>query len=205
MSFDKKGHWEKVYANKQSTEVSWYQSEPEVSLKLIASTNIGHTNKIIDVGGGASILIDSLLDQGFEDLTVLDISSKALACAKKRLGKRAEKVKWIEADVTTFETTENYDLWHDRAVFHFLTNQSDRFKYVQKMSQLLNSGGHVIISTFAIDGPTQCSGLDIVQYSAEKIKMEFGKDFEYVKSVNEKHLTPGGREQKFVYFYFRKR
>ncbi len=204
MSFDRKSHWEGIYANKTPAEVSWYQLEPVVSLELIALTGIGHAGKIIDVGGGASVLVDKLIGQGFQDLTVLDISSKALDYAKERLGSRAEAVKWMEADVTEFESPEKYDLWHDRAVFHFLTDEDDRKKYVRNMNQALNPGGHVIIAAFSIAGPLKCSGLNVEQYSPDKMKNEFGDSFELVKSVNEEHLTPGGKEQKFTYCCFRK-
>lgn len=204
MSFDRKSHWEDIYANKTPAEVSWYQLEPAVSLELIALTGIGQAGKIIDVGGGASVLVDKLIGQGFHDLTVLDISSKALDYAKERLGIRAETVKWIEADVTEFESPEKYDLWHDRAVFHFLINEDDRKKYVRNMNQVLKPGGYVIIAAFSIAGPLKCSGLNVEQYSPEKMKNELGDSFELVKSVNEEHLTPGGKEQKFTYCCFRK-
>jgi len=204
MSFDRKSHWEGVYAKKTPVEVSWYQLEPAVSLELIVSTGIGHAGKVIDVGGGASVLVDKLLGQGFQDLTVLDVSSKALEYAKERLGSRAEAVKWMEADATEFESPEKYDLWHDRAVFHFLTSEDDRKKYVQNMNKALNPGGHVIIAAFSIDGPLKCSGLNVERYSPEKMKNELGDFFELVKSINEGHMTPGGKEQKFTYCCFRK-
>ncbi|MCX5823150.1 MAG: class I SAM-dependent methyltransferase [Deltaproteobacteria bacterium] len=204
MSFDRKSHWENVYTEKTPSEVSWYQLEPAVSLELIVSTGISRAGKIIDVGGGASVLVDKLLDQGFQDLTVLDVSSKALDYAKERLGNRAGAVKWIEADITKFESSKKYDLWHDRAVFHFLTDEDDRKKYVQNMNKALNPGGHVIIAAFSIDGPLKCSGLDVERYSPEKMNNELGNSFELVKSEDEGHMTPGGKEQKFTYSYFRK-
>jgi 2-polyprenyl-3-methyl-5-hydroxy-6-metoxy-1,4-benzoquinol methylase len=204
MGFDRKSHWENIYTAKTPAEVSWYQLEPTVSLVLIASTGISHAGKIIDVGGGASVLVDKLLDQGFGDLTVLDISLKALDYAKKRLGNRARAVKWIESDITEFESSEKYDLWHDRAVFHFLTDEEDRRKYVQNLKKAVNAGGHVIIAAFSIDGPLKCSGLDVERYSPEKMNNTLGNSFELIKSVDEKHLTPGGKEQKFTYCYFRK-
>ena len=204
MSFDRKSHWEGVYGNKKPTEVSWYQTEPKISLGLIASTGVDYKAKIIDIGGGASVLVDKLLDEGFKDLTVLDISSKAIDFAKKRLGKQAKNVMWIEADITDFDSSAKYDLWHDRAVFHFLTNGEDRKKYVECMDGAVNPDGHVIISAFAIDGPLKCSGLDIERYSPEKMKAEIGDSFELVNSVNEIHVTPSNKEQKFSYFYFKK-
>ncbi len=204
MSHDRKKHWEDVYAKKTPTEVSWYQIEPTISLELIKSTGIEHASKIIDVGGGASLLVDKLLEDGFGDLTVLDISSKSLQLARERLGELAAQVSWIETDVTEFDPPQKYDLWHDRAVFHFLTEENDRKKYIQNMDKALNSGGHVIIAAFAIDGPPKCSGLNVERYNDEKLKRELGNSFKLVKNVAEVHVTPGGTEQKFTYYYFRK-
>ena len=204
MSFNRKNHWENVYGQKKPVEVSWYQVEPTVSMEFIASTEIDYAAEIIDVGGGASVLVDRLLDQGFQDLTVLDISSKAIHYAQERLGRRAKSVSWIEADVTEFESSVQYDVWHDRAVFHFLTDAKDRTKYMRRLEEAVKPGGHVIIAAFAIDGPPKCSGLDIEQYSPEKMKNEFGDSFELVNSVSEVHITPWNKEQKFIYCYFKK-
>ncbi len=204
MSFNRKNHWENVYGQKKPDEVSWYQVEPTVSLDFIASTGIGYAAKIIDVGGGASVLVDKLLDQGFQNLTVLDISSKAIHYAQERLGRRAENVSWIEADVTAFESSVQYDVWHDRAVFHFLTDTEDRSKYMRRLEEALKPGGHVIIAAFAIDGPPKCSDLDIERYSPEKMKNEFRDSFELVNSAREVHITPWNKEQKFIYCYFKK-
>lgn len=204
MSYDRKNHWEDVYTKKTPKEVSWYQIEPTITLNLIKFIGIDHTSKIIDVGGGASVLVDKLLDQGFQNLTVLDISSKSLQLAKERLGQLSAQVSWIEADVTEFDPPQKYDLWHDRAVFHFLTDPNDRKKYVQNMEKALNSRGHVIIATFAIDGPLKCSGLDVERYSDEKLKNELGGSFELIKSIEEVHVTPWGSEQKFIYCYFKR-
>lgn len=204
MSYERKNHWEDVYTKKTPKEVSWYQIEPAITLNLIKSTGIEHTGKIIDVGGGASVLVDKLLDQGFGNLTVLDISSKSLQLARERLGKSAAQVSWIEADVTEFDPPQKYDLWHDRAVFHFLTDPNDRKKYAQNMEKALNPGGNVIVATFAIDGPPKCSGLDVERYSDEKLKNEFGSSFELIKSIKEVHVTPWGSEQKFIYCCFEK-
>ncbi len=204
MGFDRKGHWESVYGKKTPAEVSWYQTEPAVSLELIASIGMGHAAKIIDVGGGASVLVDKLLARGFNDLTVLDISLKALDYAKERLGSSAGVVKWIEADITDFEPAQKYDVWHDRAVFHFLTSEDDRKKYVQNMEQALNIGGYVIIAAFSIDGPLKCSGLDVERYSPDKLNNELGNHFEFIKSVCEVHKTPFNTEQNFTYCCFRK-
>jgi 2-polyprenyl-3-methyl-5-hydroxy-6-metoxy-1,4-benzoquinol methylase len=204
MMFKPKEHWEKVYQTKQPKEVSWFQTDPAISLDLIALTGISHKQRVIDVGGGASVLVDKLLDAGFEDLTVLDISSAALDYAKKRLGNRCENIVWIESDVTEFESARKYDLWHDRAVFHFLTDPEDRRKYVEVMNKSINPGGHVIIAAFALEGPLKCSGLDVERYSPEKMENEIGESFELIKSVNEIHRTPWSVEQKFTYCYFRK-
>jgi len=204
MSHARKNHWEDMYTKKMPTEVSWYQIEPTVSLDLIKSTGIDHTSKIIDVGGGASVLVDKLLDKGFQNLTILDISPKSLSYAKERLGDRAARVSWIEADVTEFVPPQKYDLWHDRAVFHFLTDENDRKKYVQNMDKALNPGGHVIIASFAVEGPLKCSGLNVERYSDGKLKDELGNSFGFIKSVEEVHVTPWNSEQKFIYCYFKK-
>lgn len=204
MSFNRKKHWVNVYGQKKPAEVSWYQYEPTVSLKFITSTKIDYAAKIIDVGGGASVLVDRLLDQGFQNLTVLDISPKAIYYAQERLGSRAENVNWIEADITEFEPSVQYNLWHDRAVFHFLTDTKDRTKYMRQLEEAVKPGGHVIIAAFAIDGPTKCSGLNIERYSPEKKKNEFGDSFELVNSVSEAHITPWNKEQKFIYCHFKK-
>jgi len=185
-------------------EVSWYQTETKTSWDLIASVGLDKAGRIIDVGGGASILVDRLLNEGFKDLTVLDISSKALGYAKERLGKRAENVTWIESDVTTFTPSNKYDIWHDRAVFHFLTDSEDRKKYVKVMDEALNPGGHLIIASFALDGPPKCSGLDVERYSPEKLSNELGSSFYLIKSVEEAHITPWQAEQKFIYCVFEK-
>ncbi|MCR4290024.1 MAG: class I SAM-dependent methyltransferase [Candidatus Scalindua sp.] len=204
MSFNCKKHWENVYGQKRPVEVSWYQVGPTVSLKLIASTEIDHAAKIIDVGGGTSVLVDKLLDQGFRNVTVLDISSKAIHYVQERLGRRAENVCWIEADVTEFKSSSQYDLWHDRAVFHFLTDTEDRTRYVRRLKETVKPGGHIVIAAFAIDGPPKCSGLDVERYSPEKMKNELGESFELVNSVSEVHITPWNKDQKFIYCYFKK-
>ena len=204
MSLNRKKHWENVYGQKKPVEVSWYQVEPAVSLGFITLIEIDSVAKIIDVGGGASVFVDKLLDQGFQNLTVLDISSKAIHHAQERLGRRAENVSWIEADVTEFESSIQYDFWHDRAVFHFLTDAEDRTKYVRRLKESIKPGGHVVIAAFAIDGPPKCSGLDVERYSPEKMKNELGDSFELVNSVTELHITPWNKQQKFIYCYFKK-
>ena len=205
-SLDKKRHWESIYKTKEPTEVSWYQPESRISLDLIIQTGISTTARIIDVGGGASRLVDSLLAQGFQHISVLDISSSALQHARDRLGALAEQVTWIEADVTRVTLpAAHYDLWHDRAVFHFLTNPADRDQYIQTMQYAVKPGGQIVIATFALDGPTQCSGLEVVRYSPESLQSTLGPDFELVESLNEIHHTPFGTEQRFVYSHFRRR
>ncbi len=197
-------HWETVYNTKKPTEVSWYQNDPVISLGMIASTKIDFDQKIIDVGGGASILVDTLHEKGFKDITVLDISLKAIQHAQERLRQNAQRIKWVEADITEFEPTERYDLWHDRAVFHFLTDPQDRRKYIHTLEKSVKSGGHVIIGTFSLEGPPKCSGLDVERYNVQKMKEELGGSFELVKSAEDVHMTPWNKEQRFLYCYFRR-
>ncbi|WP_347273564.1 class I SAM-dependent methyltransferase [Candidatus Kuenenia sp.] len=202
MSSSRKKHWENVYEQKKPSEVSWYQVNPAVSLDFITLAKPNNAAKIIDVGGGASVLVDELLDKGYRDLTILDISSRAIRYAQERLGKRAENVCWIEADVTEYIAPYPFDLWHDRAVFHFLTDPLDRKKYVEVLQNSLKRGGHLIIAAFAIDGPTRCSGLDIEQYDAEKLQNELGSEFLLMEEKQEIHVTPASKEQKFGFFRF---
>lgn len=199
-----KEHWENVYQTKAPDDVSWFQTQPAISLKLIEAAGVAKTDGVIDVGGGASVLVDFLLDAGFTKLAVLDISTAALQHAKQRLGGRAGRVEWFEADVTGFEPPHRFGLWHDRAVFHFLTDQADRQKYVQTLKRTLTPGGHVIIATFAIDGPLKCSGLNVARYDPPAIRTEFGDEFQLLEQVDETHSTPWGTEQKFSYFRFKK-
>lgn len=199
---DRKKHWENVYKNKSPLEVSWYVTEPVLSLQLIHNAQVAVDAPIIDVGGGASVLIDHLLGKGCTRLDVLDISANALAAARSRLGDKACAVEWYDDDVTCFNPPHQYAVWHDRAVFHFLTEQADRRRYVEVLQRALEPGGHVIIAAFAIGGPTQCSGLDIVQYDAEKLQAELGEDFELVEERSELHITPAKKEQQFSYFRF---
>ena len=199
---NRKDHWEQVYQTKAPDDVSWFQTRPAISLKLIESSGVGKDAGVIDVGGGASVLVDFLLDAGFSKLAVLDLSAAALEHARRRLGKRADSVEWLEADVTTFEPPRRFGLWHDRAVFHFLTDKADRQKYVETLKRTLTSNGHVIIATFAIDGPLKCSGLDVARHDAPSISAELGAGFRLVEQVDETHTTPWGTEQKFSYFRF---
>jgi len=199
-TFDRKKHWEQVYKGKSPLEVSWFQLQPTHSLRFIQSTGITKQDFIIDVGGGASVLVDRLLDDGYENLAVLDISSSALEHAKQRLGERAEKVKWYEADITSFNPPNAYSLWHDRAVFHFLTQKSDREKYIKTLKKAVPRHGHIILAAFSIGGPKKCSGLDIVQYDAGKLLNVLGDEFVLVEEIEESHMTPANNEQKFSYF-----
>lgn len=197
---DRKEHWEHVYTTRPPAEVSWYQAMPDLSLRLIRDTGLDKDSPLIDVGGGASMLVDALCDQAYTATTVLDVSASALAHARERLGDQAGAVQWIETDITVFDPPHRYQLWHDRAVFHFLTDRADRARYVETVKKALQPGGHVIIMTFATGGPKKCSGLDIVQYDAEKLQHELGNDFTQHDSGHELHKTPLGGEQKFAWF-----
>jgi SAM-dependent methyltransferase len=199
---DRQAHWQNVYATKSEKEVSWYQENPAPSLDLIAATGIPGDAAIIDIGGGASRLVDSLLDKGFHRLTILDLSAKALDEAKKRLRRRADGIDWIAADVTIWEPSRTYDLWHDRAAFHFLTEQADRDAYVIRLKKAVRPGGHAIIATFAPDGPERCSGLPIVRYDPQALARTLGPGFELVESRRHDHLTPGGNTQRFQFSRF---
>ena len=197
-----KDHWERVYSFTAANKVSWFQEQAELSLKLIHETGVPLSAAIIDVGGGASTLVDGLLAIGYEDLTVLDLSGSALAAAKRRLASRSSVVKWIEANIVEASLPEHsYDIWHDRAVFHFLTTHEARMEYVAKVLRAVKPGGHVIVATFAEDGPTMCSGLPVMRYSADELHAEFGTPFKLVKHEKESHVTPGGVLQEFVYCY----
>jgi len=202
---DRKQHWEQVYTTKSSDSVSWFQEHADQSLRLILKTEIGKDAAIIDVGGGASILVDELVAEGYTDLTVLDLSVAALSVAKQRLGKQADAVFWMEGDITRAEfPVHRFDIWHDRAVFHFLTDPSDRNAYVEQVMRAVRPGGHVIIATFGEDGPEKCSGLPVVRYKPESLHAEFGEAFLLVAHEKEAHRTPSGMVQQFVYCYCRK-
>ena len=199
-----KDHWEGVYATKPATEVSWFQEHPDVSLGLIARTGVGGDAAIIDVGGGASVLVDDLLAAEYADITVLDISAAALGLARRRLGPRAGGVRWVEADITEAELPRGrYDIWHDRAVFHFLTDAADRVHYVRSVLHAVRPGGYVIVAAFGPDGPLRCSGLPVVRYSPDRLHGEFGAAFELVGHASEEHTTPSGTVQQFIYCYCR--
>ncbi|MBK9161624.1 MAG: class I SAM-dependent methyltransferase [Nitrosomonadales bacterium] len=200
-----KGHWEKVYSAKAADTVSWFQPHAALSLDLIQSTGAKHNAGIIDVGGGASTLVDDLVADGYTDLTVLDLSGTALHAARKRLGQNERKVRWIEADILGADLpARRYDIWHDRAVFHFLTDPADRTAYVQQVLSAVKPGGHVIVATFAEDGPLQCSGLPVMRYRADELHDQFGEAFTLLKHQKEAHHTPSGAVQQFVYCYCRR-
>lgn len=200
-----KPHWEKIHQTKMPNEVSWYQQHALQSLKLIADTGVNKTAQIIDVGGGISTLVDDLLANGYQHISVLDISAVALHTTQQRLSARANEITWLEADVTQVQLPyQFYDIWHDRAVFHFLTDPEGRQRYVNTVREAVKPGGHVIVATFANDGPEKCSGLPVARYAPESLHHEFGEGFELVNSTNELHHTPFGTEQKFIYCYCRK-
>lgn len=202
---NKKAHWETIYRTKSDRQVSWFREHLDNSLKMILSTGIEKTAAIIDIGGGISTLADDLLGQGFIDISVLDISAAALEKSKARLGDRAKNIEWIEADITRVSLPENhFDVWHDRAVFHFLTEKRDRRRYIELVMRSLKTGGHIIVASFGENGPAKCSGLDVVRYTPETMHDEFGGEFSLVKSLSETHETPFGTTQEFVYCYCRK-
>ena len=199
MIHNRRAHWQGVYARKNEDEVSWYQARPATSLQLIANTGLGKDAAIIDAGGGASRLVDHLLDAGYTDVTVLDIAEAALAKARARLAERAGRVRWIAADLLTWQPERPFDIWHDRAVFHFLTDADDRRRYVEVLKAALKPDGQVIIATFAPDGPEKCSGLPVMRHSPQSIAAELGAGFELVETADEHHVTPAGKVQHFNY------
>lgn len=201
---DAKSHWEKVYATKAPEAVSWYRAHLETSLALIERAAPDPSASIIDVGGGESTLVDDLLARGYHCITVLDVSQTAIEVSKKRLGSAAEEVSWLVADISKVQLLQNaYDVWHDRAVFHFLTGAEDRIAYVRQVAHAVRRGGHVIVSTFGPEGPTKCSGLDVARYDAHSLHEQFGVRFRLVDSTKEIHQTPFGTTQQFLYCYCR--
>jgi SAM-dependent methyltransferase len=203
MPGERKEHWEQIYRRCPSTALSWYEARPSRSCALIAATGAGPSAPILDVGGGASLLADALLDAGYTDVTVLDVSASALERVRDRLGDRAVSVRLVEGDVTDFVPDRPYSVWHDRAVFHFLTDPAERRRYRSALVRALPAGGHAILATFAPSGPPQCSGLEVVRYSPAALAAELGTGFELIESLSQTHVTPGGREQPFVYCRFR--
>lgn len=193
-------YWDKIYTQKAPDQVSWYHPHLEASLALIERVGAGQSASIIDVGAGESTLVDDLLARGYSNLTVLDISQAAIAASRMRLGDRAERVRWLISDITQAELEPSaYDVWHDRAVFHFLITEADRKAYVRQVVRSVKRGGHVIVSAFGPEGPTRCSGLDVIRYSAESLHSEFGTSFRLISSSRQMHETPFGTTQQFLY------
>ena len=193
-------HWEKVYKTKSADAVSWFQEHATRSLEIIRSIGATPESSIIDVGGGVSTLVDDLLADGFKHVSVLDLSVSALDVARERLGQKGDGVQWVAGDIRNVPLAEQaYDIWHDRAVFHFLTDPADRLAYVQQVMRAVKPGGHVIVATFAPDGPEQCSGLPVARYAPDQLHDEFGPSFELLEHASEEHKTPWGTVQHFVY------
>jgi len=202
---DRATHWDNVYATKGEAEVSWFQDNPAISLEMIRATNPDRGAEIIDIGGGASRLVDALLQDGYRHLTILDLSANALEASKKRIGAAASTVDWIVADTTSWRPARTYDVWHDRAAFHFLTDPHDRTAYVERLRIALAPGGQVIIATFAPDGPEKCSGLPVQRHDSASLSVELGPEFELVETRSETHHTPWHSTQAFQFSRFRRR
>lgn len=203
--FDRSAHWEGVYASKGENEVSWFQENPAISLELIKQTHATPDSAIVDIGGGASRLVDALLRDGHHAIAVLDLSARALEQAKRRIGPDSAKVDWIVADVTKWKPTRQYDVWHDRAAFHFLIDPDDRRAYLDCLRSALIPDGQVIIGTFALDGPEKCSGLPVQRYDSNGLAEQLGASFELVETRNEVHRTPWNSNQAFQFSRFRRR
>lgn len=200
----RQAHWEKVYTTKGENEVSWFQQSPAPSFELIVQAGATHASAIIDIGGGAARLVDHLVEQGFEDITVLDLSGAALEAARRRLGSRASRVRWIVADATAWEPAKAHDIWHDRAAFHFLTDENDRAAYIARLARGVKAGGHAIIGTFALDGPEKCSGLPVARYDSASLAQALGARFRLVHTRRHEHATPWGSRQMFQFSVFRR-
>jgi len=196
---DPRHHWQAVYKTKACTDVSWYQPVPQRSLELIQATGLPPEAALLDVGGGASTLVDHLLDAGFKDITVLDVAPAALEESKARLGSAGVQIRWIAADATTWQPPRRYDLWHDRAVFHFLVDAALREQYLSVLEAAVAPGGYVVMATFGLQGPARCSGLDVQRYSVEDLSAVLGPAFRLVTSDIDEHVTPGSQVQQFVY------
>jgi len=206
MENNKKSHWDNVFASKNPKDVSWFQEVPTTSLAFIRSLNLPKTAKIIDVGGGDSYLVDFLLKDGFKQITVLDISEKALEKAKERLGESANKIEWVVSDITEFQdNTKKYDVWHDRAAFHFLIENEQIETYLSVAKTIIKNEGFLSVGTFSEQGPSKCSGLEIKQYSEESMTNKFKEDFEKIRCINENHLTPFETIQNFTFCTFQRK
>ena len=197
-----KSHWDSVYKRFPGNKVSWYQKNPTISLNIIEKISIAKNAPILDAGCGTSSLVDQLLLRGYSNITLLDISSEALSLSRQRLGPESHRIKWHQGDVTLDSLPEDYILWHDRAVFHFLVYQADRQSYVSNLKRALKKDGHLVMATFALSGPIQCSGLKTVQYNSEKLGEELGPNFQLVETIDECHAAPSGANQLFSYFHF---
>lgn len=202
--FDRKKHWENIYQTKELKDVSWFQPTPETSLDFFNQFKVPTTAKVIDIGGGDSFLVDHLLDLGYQDISILDISASAIERAKKRLGEKAKNVKWIVADAATFKPTEKFDFWHDRAAFHFLTDEQEISNYLQTAQESINPTGILVIGTFSEQGPKKCSGIEIKQYSETSMTNRLKKYFDKIKCITVDHKTPFDTIQNFVFCSFRK-
>jgi ubiquinone/menaquinone biosynthesis C-methylase UbiE len=202
---NRKGHWESIYSTTATPSLSWYQRHAHRSLDFIKRIGLSRNAKILDVGGGDSLLVDDLLGMGYNDITVLDVSAAALNRARSRLGQAATgRVTWLESDITEADLrSQEFDIWHDRAVFHFLTTPAERNAYIASVQRAVRPGGHVVVATFAEDGPTRCSGLPVERYSAVELHETFGSDFQLVRSEREIHRTPAGLDQQFTYCWCR--
>jgi SAM-dependent methyltransferase len=201
---ERQSHWQNVYQTKGERDVSWFQEMPTISLDLIRGTGVGPDASIIDIGGGASRLADALIAEGFHSVSVLDVSEKALARSQERLGPKAANVAWIAADITEWQPSKRYALWHDRAAFHFLTVPADRAAYAKRVRAAVGPGGHVVIGTFAPDGPERCSGLPVIRHDAGSIAEVLGPSFKLIESRRHDHVTPGGAVQRFQFSRFQR-
>lgn len=200
----RQAHWENVYTTKDERAVSWFQERPDISLDLIRATGVDASASIIDIGGGASRLVDALIGEGFKNVTVLDLSEKAIATSKARLNAKGAPAQWVVADITTWEPSQTYDVWHDRAALHFLTDPKDRAAYAERVLRAVRPGGHVIIGTFALDGPERCSGLPVIRHDSASLGKILGPSFELVESKRHDHHTPAGAIQRFQFSRFRR-
>ena len=199
-----KNHWDRIYSTKQPEEVSWTQKVPRISLEFIHGLALPKSASIIDIGGGESTLVDNLLDEGYSDITVLDISERALEKTKQRLGEKEKSVRWVVSDVTGFQPEKQYDLWHDRAAFHFLIEKDRIERYVMNARRSVKAGGFLIIGTFSLIGPKRCSGLDTRQYSEESLQTRLATGFKKLRCMPEDHVTPSGKVQNFLFCSFQR-